>query len=257
MVEARDLSLNGLARHFDQLYARRNRIYHNNGVLMTMMCLLLVEVRELQDGIRKGRALEMFSPILAKIVGWTFAGVNYFDNSFAGQSIAHWMAHKYPLRGCAYCREAICSCDPAKRPPIDLASDLIVALSDDSDLSLRLFQESLGHCYGAGNREQGMEWVLGRLFSEVAEAIAFAVKMSSSLKPVDEIEKSLALEFCDILAWSCSTANMLPIDLEQATLDHYARCCPDCGQIPCACGHLVTIRGQHRKIGIGSRIPTQ
>ncbi len=41
-------------------------------------------------------------------------------------------------------------------------------------------------------------------------------------------------EFADALAWLASLANLAEVDLE-AAVARYARGCPKCGQIPCAC----------------------
>ncbi|MCW3985729.1 MAG: nucleotide pyrophosphohydrolase [Candidatus Bathyarchaeota archaeon] len=60
---------------------------------------------------------------------------------------------------------------------------------------------------------------------------------------VDELEeamqngnkKALEDEFADVIAWLASLANVLEIDLEEASLRKYDDCCPKCGSSPCKC----------------------
>jgi NTP pyrophosphatase (non-canonical NTP hydrolase) len=46
--------------------------------------------------------------------------------------------------------------------------------------------------------------------------------------------ENLELEFSDVVAWVCSLANLLDVDLTDA-MDRYARGCPKCGASPCTC----------------------
>ena len=85
---------------------------------------------------------------------------------------------------------------------------------------------------------------MGRLYAEITEAITHTMRMTVSDDRVDLIERGLALELCDVFAWACSMASMINLNVEQATLDHYAKCCPECFDMPCTCGHLADIREQ-------------
>ena len=58
-------------------------------------------------------------------------------------------------------------------------------------------------------------------------------------KPSGEIYdtdlESISSEMADILAWLCSLANIIGIDLEKALLTKYPLKCSKCGQNPCIC----------------------
>jgi NTP pyrophosphatase (non-canonical NTP hydrolase) len=45
-----------------------------------------------------------------------------------------------------------------------------------------------------------------------------------------------AAEFADVLAWLATLANIAGVDLEEAVRAKYGSGCPECHQIPCACG---------------------
>ena len=63
--------------------------------------------------------------------------------------------------------------------------------------------------------------------SELALAEA-REKYVSSLTP--EERANLEAEFADVLAWLCSLANLLDVDLQAAVEAKYGRGCPKCGQ---------------------------
>lgn len=52
-------------------------------------------------------------------------------------------------------------------------------------------------------------------------------------------KKALEDEFADVFAWLASLANVLHIDLENATLDKYNNCCPKCDSSPCNCSFTL------------------
>ena len=47
--------------------------------------------------------------------------------------------------------------------------------------------------------------------------------------------ENLKDEFADVLAWLCSLANVLNIDLEEAATSKYDGKCPKCRQEVCGC----------------------
>jgi NTP pyrophosphatase (non-canonical NTP hydrolase) len=48
-------------------------------------------------------------------------------------------------------------------------------------------------------------------------------------------KEQLASEFADVIAWLASLANVVNIDLEDATLSKYDNKCPKCSHSPCQC----------------------
>ena len=42
-------------------------------------------------------------------------------------------------------------------------------------------------------------------------------------------------EIADIIAWTCSVANLLDIDIEKALYNKYPNKCKKCNSVPCKC----------------------
>ena len=42
-------------------------------------------------------------------------------------------------------------------------------------------------------------------------------------------------EFADVLAWLCTIANVMDINLTDAIAEKYGSGCPGCGQLVCSC----------------------
>ncbi len=86
------------------------------------------------------------------------------------------------------------------------------------------FQELMKSLYGQKDHERGIERTFLWFFEECGELVR-AYRQNSNLEE----------EFADVLAWLCSLANLLDIDLETAALKKYNHVCPKCHQNPCIC----------------------
>jgi NTP pyrophosphatase (non-canonical NTP hydrolase) len=91
---------------------------------------------------------------------------------------------------------------------------------DISDL-----QATVGATYIDRDRARGTDATFRWLTEEVGE-LARAIRTGD--------RANLELEFSDVLAWTCSLANLLDVDLA-TVMERYARGCPKCGASPCAC----------------------
>ena len=87
------------------------------------------------------------------------------------------------------------------------------------------FQQLMESTYGANDRRRGVPATVAWLAEEIGE-LAQAIRKGS----VDD----QVHEFADVLAWVASLANQMDIDLTSA-IERYARGCPRCHAIPCAC----------------------
>jgi NTP pyrophosphatase (non-canonical NTP hydrolase) len=90
---------------------------------------------------------------------------------------------------------------------------------------LREFQDRVSAIYGERDRERGRDGTFRWLVEEVGE-LARALR--------DGTPQSLREEVSDVLAWTTSVASLCGVDLEEAA-SRYARACPKCQQLPCAC----------------------
>ncbi|MEM4734264.1 MAG: MazG nucleotide pyrophosphohydrolase domain-containing protein [Candidatus Thorarchaeota archaeon] len=81
--------------------------------------------------------------------------------------------------------------------------------------------------YGLRDRDAGVNVALLRTYQELAE-LSEAVMSNLSTR-------ELAGELADLLAWVCSLANLLDIDLNGAFLAKYGRGCSRCHSSPCIC----------------------
>jgi NTP pyrophosphatase (non-canonical NTP hydrolase) len=89
------------------------------------------------------------------------------------------------------------------------------------------FQELMKKLYFESDKSRGIPKTYLWLVEEVGE-LAEAIN-----KDYDKIRKSE--ELADIIAWTCSLANLLDIDLENALFNKYPNKCPKCNSNPCVC----------------------
>ena len=88
------------------------------------------------------------------------------------------------------------------------------------------FQEMMRHLYFHRDCARGAKGTFDWLVDEVRE-------LGEALKSDDK--KELENEFADVLAWLASLANVVEVNLEEATLSKYDGKCPKCRQSPCQC----------------------
>lgn len=90
------------------------------------------------------------------------------------------------------------------------------------------FQALMRTLYLRNDRRRGLARTFLWLVEEVGE-VAEALKG----EPVDVVH--LAEELADVVAWTCSVANVAGVDLEEALRAKYPGKCPKCGGNPCTC----------------------
>lgn len=88
------------------------------------------------------------------------------------------------------------------------------------------FQEMMRKLYFHRDSERGAkrtyEWLMDEL-KELGEALE-----GNSREAIEE-------EFADVIAWLASLANIVEVDLEEASVKKYNNKCPKCGRSPCKC----------------------
>ncbi|MFX0090188.1 MAG: MazG nucleotide pyrophosphohydrolase domain-containing protein [Candidatus Hodarchaeota archaeon] len=93
-------------------------------------------------------------------------------------------------------------------------------------MQIKEFQQLMKDLYLRKDKERGLEKTFFWLVSEIGELSEALRKMNK-----EEIEDELA----DCIAWLCSIANILEINLQQATLRKYPLQCSKCHENPCVC----------------------
>jgi NTP pyrophosphatase (non-canonical NTP hydrolase) len=93
-------------------------------------------------------------------------------------------------------------------------------------MHIREFQEMMKKIYFQRDSKRGTKGIIDWLVDEVEE-LREAIEIGNR----KEIEK----EFADVIAWLASLANVIGIDLEDATLEKYPSKCPKCLHAPCKC----------------------
>ena len=93
-------------------------------------------------------------------------------------------------------------------------------------VSLRDFQGKMRCLYYHRDIKRGVEATYAWLREEIDE-LEDAIQRGAT--------NDIAGEFADVVAWIFSLANILEIDLEDATLGKYDNCCPKCVSSPCRC----------------------
>ena len=99
-------------------------------------------------------------------------------------------------------------------------------------MQVREFQELIARKYKERDTERGVSRTFLWFIEEVGE-------LSEALRKVEEDQttslKDLVKEFADVLAWLCSLANLLDVDLDKAINEKYPGKCLKCGNNPCSC----------------------
>ncbi len=93
-------------------------------------------------------------------------------------------------------------------------------------ITLVELQHLIRDTFDAKDRRRGLEGTFMWFMEEVGE-------LASALRAGTTEER--AAEFADVLAWLATLANAADVDLDAAFCGKYAKGCPGCGRIPCAC----------------------
>ncbi len=110
-----------------------------------------------------------------------------------------------------------CVSDSGRAPRV--CEGLQMELHEAQDLMRRIYLER--------DRRRGVERTILRTFQELAE-------LSDAFLKGDD-HSSINSELADVLAWVCSLANLLDVDLTQALTKKYGSGCSRCGHTPCEC----------------------
>jgi NTP pyrophosphatase (non-canonical NTP hydrolase) len=90
------------------------------------------------------------------------------------------------------------------------------------------FQTLIKELYFEKDHTRGIKGTFIWLIEEIGE-------LATLLKEVDLDDKKISEEIADIIAWTCSIANLLNIDIEKALMQKYPNKCSKCNSIPCKC----------------------
>ncbi len=90
------------------------------------------------------------------------------------------------------------------------------------------FQTLIKELYFEKDHTRGIKSTFIWLIEEIGE-------LATLLKEVDLDDKKISEEIADIVAWTCSIANLLNIDIEKALMEKYPNKCSKCNSIPCRC----------------------
>ena len=99
-------------------------------------------------------------------------------------------------------------------------------------MHIKDFQLLMKDLYLIKDERRGVDKTFIWLVEEVGE---LASLLKQAAKNTDTDLESISSEMADILAWLCSLANIIGIDLEKALLTKYPLKCSKCGQNPCIC----------------------
>ncbi|MHA1689666.1 MAG: MazG nucleotide pyrophosphohydrolase domain-containing protein [Promethearchaeota archaeon] len=95
-------------------------------------------------------------------------------------------------------------------------------------MNLSKIQELIHKLYFQKDKKRGVQGTFIWLVEELGE-------VANLIKKNDLDTDKIAEELADILAWTCSLANLLNIDLESAFYTKYPSKCLKCGNNPCTC----------------------
>ena len=91
------------------------------------------------------------------------------------------------------------------------------------------FQNLIKDLYFNQDRNRGIKGTFIWLIEEIGEFARIIRSKEFNIKNASE-------ELADIIAWTCSLANLIEIDLENAISKKYPGICLKCKSNPCICG---------------------
>ncbi|MFX0100796.1 MAG: MazG nucleotide pyrophosphohydrolase domain-containing protein [Candidatus Hodarchaeota archaeon] len=99
-------------------------------------------------------------------------------------------------------------------------------------MDVKEFQELMKTLYLERDTNRGT-WKTFSWFIEEIGELSEALRKAKE-KPEQGLQ-DLENEFADVLAWLCSLANLVNVDLEKTIKKKYPGKCLKCGNIPCSC----------------------
>jgi NTP pyrophosphatase (non-canonical NTP hydrolase) len=91
------------------------------------------------------------------------------------------------------------------------------------------FQELMKTLFFHQDSKRGIEKTFLWLVEEIGE-------LSNALRKSAPNTSEVADELADVVAWTCSLANLMDIDMEKALYEKYPNKCLKCNSNPCKCG---------------------
>jgi NTP pyrophosphatase (non-canonical NTP hydrolase) len=91
---------------------------------------------------------------------------------------------------------------------------------------IKTFQELMKKIYFHRDQDRGVDSTFSWLVEEVGE-------LSKAIRNKDR--QNIKEEFADVIAWLCSLANLLDINLLEAAYEKYPNKCPKCLKSSCEC----------------------
>jgi len=226
------LSIDTLYAQHCTMFGRRNRFRFRG--IEARVNYLMDQARTVQDGIRKKVPKDKMERRLVRLLSRIFCVADYYGSDLG---LAEGFARKW-LGSCAYCGCIPCECQETRKAPV-----LPQAVPAEVGWSLAEVCTHLNKLYGDKNRVSGLDYLVTRLFSEVAEVSSVTSNLPFTQGSHDELEEMLVGELSDGIAWTIALANELGIDLEEGWAKLYASGCPRCTQQICQCGPFFIRNG--------------
>lgn len=191
---------------------------------------LLMAAGDLSRQYRKGKQ-ELYWIAVAQIYAWFMSLTEAFFVEWGGDKIANAIGQKYPADHCGYCGQLPCVCKEEERPKHKLGHSWLA----QRDWSIARWQGNLNTLYGKANAEGGVPRALNRLFEETAE-VGLLLHLADGFDDSrEELEKKIAREMTDVLAWLFAVATLLGVDVQKSVSALYNNFCPVCHSPVCAC----------------------
>jgi NTP pyrophosphatase (non-canonical NTP hydrolase) len=215
-------TLDTLQARLGEIFGERDRIYFDERY--ARIRLFEVGVADLFDALRRTDDPAVLEAPCARVVARVFC----IANSFERLSVAEGMAEKFPLEGCVYCGAIPCVCEGRR-------DDAILSNPNQfqKDWSLRHWQRHLDIMYGDPNRAKGIWFCTMRLATETNELVTAEDNVRAMT--IEHVKAAYRQELADSLAWTIAIANILDVDLQNATENRFGNGCETCGTIPCSC----------------------
>lgn len=239
-------------RTIDDLQVRLGAVYGFVNAERSPLYLLsqyLIAVRSLSNALRTDDKAAAYA-LFPKAFAWLCASATAV-NLRLGQMI--WL--KYDVE-CPYCGKKVCECPSSwQRDQPQRNEHLLQRLEGRQPnqapppKSFYAYRATFDRLFGAANRDEGLDSVIGHNYSEIAEAMDAVIH----LLPSDDSKSVLAmqLEFSDLIAWYFALLNLFDneYDLPQAVLETFSRGCYACETTQCSCPEPLGVSNWRLALG--------
>lgn len=222
--------LSEVIQGFKYKHGVRNSLLHSRFEIRESLNLSIIEIGEMlrYDDYSQKAVRDALASVLSRTIAYA--------NSFGDLDIIGEMSRRYPVEGCAYCRNPACVCEYDERRTITEQDIKKI----QRKWSIEDWCRHLDKVYGKVNRDRSFVHVFNRLQNEFCKIskVEFTHTRTRS-ETSDNYRDELTKQFADVFAWIFAVSNMHSLNVGGIIKAWAFKKCATCDMNPCQCGPFI------------------